>query len=392
MTGLDTHRIARGKELDRHGLFADVGAHHTAESLHEHALRRRRCQVHHDRGAGLVPAFGQQVRVAQHVDVTAGELTKDLVELADRRLPGDGGGIGATCLHLIGQGVCLCNGRRVRNAGQPKRAKVLDPDIGAGLVPERAIERTPKARLVEVPADADDVRQVDGTLDTQAPQRRKNAAFDRLEPVERRGNGTEHLLDVAGCGGRGRGEPGERGFGGTVEEPARLLAECGVRLVADDQAKAVPLDLVRVAQTGLVRRDRDPVTPGGRWPVHVVGHTGEVTHQRGCGLVGQVATRYKYERRHVERCRKRAERDRLARSGRRVDPRPRCAQMQMGRKLIERFELMFAQRHPRPGSHRIGERQPECISSRVSRDGGRFCHAPNENSRAPLQRAVPGGV
>ena len=51
---------------------------------------------------------------------------------------------------------------------------------------------------------------------------------------------------------------------------------------------------------------------------------------------------------------------------------------------------MLAQRHARPGSCRIGKRLPQCIGSRVRRDGGRFCHAANETSRAPLQRAVPG--
>ena len=71
VAGLHAHRVAGGQELDRHGLLALGGAHDAPEPLHEHALGRGGREVHHHRGARLVPALGEQVRVAEHVDLAA---------------------------------------------------------------------------------------------------------------------------------------------------------------------------------------------------------------------------------------------------------------------------------------------------------------------------------
>ena len=258
---------------------------------------------------------------------------------------------------------------------RPSGPKVLGPDVGAGLVPQRPVQRAPEARLVEVAAHPHDVREVDGTLDAEAAKRSEDAALDRLEPVEGRGHRAEHLLHVAGGGGGRRGEAGERRVLRPVEQPPGLRAERGVRLVADDQADAVPLHRVLVAKARLVGRDRHAMATRGLRPVEVVGDAGEVADERGGGLVGEIAAGHEDQRRHVEGRRERAEGDRLARSRRRVDPGAARAHVEVRRELVERLELVLAQRDSRPGGSGVGEGRPECVGSRVGRDGCRFGHA-----------------
>ncbi len=330
--------------------------------------------MHHHGRAGLVPALGQQVGVAQHVDVALAELREDLAEFLQRRLTGDGSRADVVGAQLVCERVRLRDGGGVGDTSQSERSEVLHPDIRARLVPQRAVEGAPKARLVEVATHPNDVRQVDGTFDAQAAKRSQDAALDRLQAVQCRGDRAEHLLDMAG-GGRRRGrETHEDRVLGAIEQRPGLRAQGSVGLVADHEADVLPVHVRLVAKTRLIGGDRDARRAGGAGPVHVVRNAREVPHDGGRGLVGQVAPWNQHHRGDVERRGERAERDRLARAGRRVHPGARRAHCQMCGQLVEGLELMLAQGHARPRRCGVLEGNSQCFDSRTRRDGG-FAHS-----------------
>ena len=81
---LVVRRALRDEVDDDARLLARVQAHDPADALLVDALRRGRREVHADRRARRVPAFGEQLRVDQHVDLAAlvgGERLRE----ADRR-------------------------------------------------------------------------------------------------------------------------------------------------------------------------------------------------------------------------------------------------------------------------------------------------------------------
>jgi hypothetical protein len=242
-------------------LLARVPPRHAADPLLVDAARGGRREVHADRRPRRVPALGEQHRVAEDVDLTALEGGEDLVELALRRLAGDRAGVDPGVAEGGGDVVRVLDAGGVDDARHPAEARSVE--VGDGDVERRLVEKLRQLLLVEVLVHLTLAkrhlgdRAHSGTRrDADAAKRRDHPSAGGLGEVEAGGLRREEVGDVARDQGAGGGHADEDRLLPVANAGARLLAERGVRLVADDDRVGVG-DLARVAHEPLVGLDRD---------------------------------------------------------------------------------------------------------------------------------------
>ena len=128
----------------------------------------------HDRRARRVPAFGEQHRVDEHVDLAALVRRERLGELHGRRAPADRLGLQAGGAELLREVVRVVDAGRVDDAGQ--RVEAVAVERRGGLVQRLVVEDLRQLALVEVAAD--DRHGVDrgGGRHAQVAQRRDQPA------------------------------------------------------------------------------------------------------------------------------------------------------------------------------------------------------------------------
>ena len=255
-------RRGRVHEVDDDaGLLARVAARDAADALLVDALGGRRRQVHADRGARRVPALGEQLRVHQHVDLAALVGGEDARQLALGRLARHALRLHARVLEGLGHVVGVLHAGGVDDAGQVLEAHAVE--VGHRRVERALVEQRGQLFLVEVLVDLalaqrhlGDRAHAHARRDAHAAQRRDHAAAGGLRQVEARGLGGEEVGDVAGDQRAGGGHADEDRALPGADRGAGLLAERGVRLVADDDRVGVR-DVAGVADEPLVGLDRD---------------------------------------------------------------------------------------------------------------------------------------
>ena len=243
------------------GLLARGAAGDAADALLVDAPRGGRGEVHADRRPRRVPALGEQHRVAEHVDLAALERGEDLGQLALRRLAGDRAGVDPGGPERGGDVVGVPHAGGVDDAGNLAEARSVE--VGDRDVEGLLVEQLGQLLLVEVLVHLAAAQRHLGDRphpgpgrDADAAQRRDHAAARGLGEVEARGLGREEVGDVAGDQRAGRGHADEDRPGQLADAGAGLLAERGVRLVADHDRVGVG-DAVGVADEPLVGLDGD---------------------------------------------------------------------------------------------------------------------------------------
>ena len=257
--------VVRGRRVDEvHDdarFLARVAARDAADPLLVDALRSGRGEVHADGRARRVPALGEQLRVDEHVDLAALVAGEDPRQLALRRLAGNRLRLDARVLERLRDVVRVLDAGRVDDTGQVLEAHAIE--VRHGGVERALVEEGGQLFLVEVlvhlalsQRDVRDRADADPGRDAHAAQRGDHAAPGRLREVEARRLRREEVGHVTGDQ-RARGRHADEDRAEPVaDRGARLLAEGGVRLVADDDRVRVR-DVARVADEPLVGLDRD---------------------------------------------------------------------------------------------------------------------------------------
>ena len=257
--------VVRGRRVhevdDDARLLARVAARDAADALLVDALRGGRREVHADRRARRVPALGEQHRVDEHVDLAALVAGEDARELALRRLARHRLRLDAGVLERLRDVVRVLDAGGVDDSREVLEAHAVE--VGDGGVERPLVEERGQLFLVEVlvhlalaQRHLRDRAHADARRDPDAAQRRDHAAPRGLREVEARRLGREEVGDVAGDQRAGRRHADEDRALPLADRGARLLAEGGVRLVADDDRVRVR-DVARVADEPLVGLDRD---------------------------------------------------------------------------------------------------------------------------------------
>ena len=217
--------------------------------------------MHADRRPRAVPTLGEQLRVAEDVDLAAFEAGEDLGQFALRRLAGDRLGVDPDRAERFGDVLRVLDARGVEDARRFAEARLVE--VGDREVERALVEQRRQLLLVEVLVDLAFAQRHLGDRphpragrDPQAAQRRDDAAARRLGEVEARGLGREEVGDVTGDQRAGRGHADEDGAGPGADAGAGFLAQRGVRLVADHDRVGVG-DFLVVADEPLVGLDRD---------------------------------------------------------------------------------------------------------------------------------------
>ena len=254
---LVVRRALRDEVDDDARFLARVHAHDAADALLVDALRRGRREMHADGRARRVPALGEQLRVDQHVDLAALVGRERLGEPDGRRASRDRLRLDPRRAELLREVVGVVDAGRVDDARRVVEAVAVE--ARGGLVQRLVVERLREDLLVEVAAD--DRHRVDRRdgRHAQAAQRRDQAAARGVlqrQVVDRRGEDVGDLLRDQLLGRRHADvdrlrERADRG--------GRLLAERGVRLVADHELVRVAADRADVPREPRVRLDRQRV-------------------------------------------------------------------------------------------------------------------------------------
>ena len=242
-------------------LLARLAARDAADPLLVDALRGGRREVHADRRARRVPALGEQLRVDQHVDVAALVGGEDPRQLALLGLAGDGLRLQPDVAERLGDVVGVAHAGGVDDARDAVEARLVE--VGHREVERQLVEQLGQHLLVELGVDfaaaqrhLGDRAHARPRRDPHAAQRRDHAAAGGLGEVEARRLRREEVGDVAGDQRARRGHADEHRAGPGADRGRGLLAQRGVRLVADDDRVGVG-DLARVADEPLVGLDRD---------------------------------------------------------------------------------------------------------------------------------------
>ena len=215
--------------------------------------------MHADGRTRGVPPLREQLRVDQDVDLAALVGGERLGQLARRRPAGDGHRLEARCPELLGEVVGVVDTGRVDDSRC--RAEAVAVEARRGLVERDVVEGCGQRALLEVAAD--DRHRVD------RGDRRHAQGAERRDEAAARGVGERQVVD------RGREDVGDllrdqllRRRHADVERlreaPDRgrgLLAERGVRLVADHELVRAARELVAVPGEPGVCLDRDRVGP-----------------------------------------------------------------------------------------------------------------------------------
>ena len=236
------------------GLLLRGAAGHPTDPLLVDASRGGGGEVHADRRPRRVPALGEQHRVAEHVDLATLERGEDLRQLSLRGLAGDCAGVDPGRPERGGDVVGVTHAGRVDDAGdlaEPRAVQVGDGDVEGLLVEELG-----QLLLVEVLVHLASPQRHLGDRphpgpgrDPDAAQRRDHPAPRGLGQVEARGLGGEEVGDVAGDQRAGRGHADEHRLRPAADAGACLLAQGGVRLVADHDRVGVGDAARRCART-----------------------------------------------------------------------------------------------------------------------------------------------
>ena len=238
-----------------------MDAHDPADPLLVDALRRRRREVHDDRRARRVPALGEQHRVDQDVDLAALVGGEDRGELDRRRAPGHGLGLDAGRAEGGREVVGVVDAGRVDD---PRR--VVEPlavERRGRHVQRLVVEGVGEGALLEVAAD--DRHRVDrgDRRHAQAAERRDQAAPRGVGERQVVDRGREDVGDLLRDQLLGRRHADVDRLAQAADRGRGLLAERGVRLVADHELVGGARDLVDVAGEPRVGLDRDRVRPRG---------------------------------------------------------------------------------------------------------------------------------
>ena len=168
-------------------------------------------------------------------------------------------GLEAGSTKLLGEVVGVLDAGRVDDARS--RPESLAVETRRGLVERRVVECCGERALLEVAAD--DRHRVDRSRrrDPQAAQRRDQPSTRGVREGEIVDRGGEDVRDLLRDQLLGRGHADVDRLAEGADRRARLLAEGGVRLVADHELVGAPRDLVGVAGEPGVGLDRDRVVP-----------------------------------------------------------------------------------------------------------------------------------
>ena len=227
-------RRALGHEVDDDPrLLARMDAHDPPDPLLVDALRGGRREVHDDGRARRVPALGEQHRVDQHVDLAALVGGQDRGELDGRRAARDRLRLEPRSPERRREVVGVVDPGGVDDARRV--AEALAVERRRGHVQRVVVEGGGKRALVEVAAD--DRHRVDrrDRRDAQAAKRRDQAAPRRVGQRQIVDRGGEDVRDLLRDQLLGRGHADVDRLAEAADRAGGLLAERGVRLVADHE-------------------------------------------------------------------------------------------------------------------------------------------------------------
>ena len=254
---LVVRRRLRHEVDDDAGLLARVDAHDPADPLLVDAARRRRREVHADGRARRVPALGEQLRVHEHVDLAALVRRERLREARRRRAAGDGLGLEPGGAELLREVVGVVDAGRVHDPG--RGAEAVAVEARCGLVQGLVVEGGGEGALLEVAADDRDRVDRGRGRDAHAAERRDEAAARGVAEREVVDRGGEDVRDLLRDQLLGRRHADVERLVERADRGARLLAEGGVRLVAEDEVVRLAIELRAVAGEPGVGLDRDRV-------------------------------------------------------------------------------------------------------------------------------------
>jgi hypothetical protein len=252
---LVVRRPLRHEVDDDAGLLARMEPHDPTDPLLVDAARRGRGEMHADRRARRVPALGEQLRVDQDVDLAALVAGERLGEAHRRRTSGDGLRLQARGAELLREVVRMVDTGRVDDARRVVEAVAVE--ARRRLVQCPVVEGPGEDLLIEVAAD--DRHRVDRRhrRDAQVAERRDQAAAGGILQRQVVHRGGEDVGDLLRDQLLGRGHPDEDRLRERADRRRRLLAERGVRLVADDELVRVAVDRLDVSCEPRVRLDRE---------------------------------------------------------------------------------------------------------------------------------------
>ncbi len=249
-----------GNEVDHDsGLLARVDAHDAADPLLVHAAGSRGREVHAHRGARRVPAFGEELRVDQDVDLAALVGGERLGESRGWRLPGDRLRLQPGGAELLREVVRVLDTGGVDDSG--RGAEALAVEARRGLVQGLVVERGRQCPLLEVAAD--DRNRVDRGRGrhAHAAERSDEAAPGSVGEREIVHRGREDVRDLLGDELLGRRHADVERLVERADRGARLLSERRMGLVAEDEVVHGGVELAAVAREPGVGLDRDRVLP-----------------------------------------------------------------------------------------------------------------------------------
>jgi hypothetical protein len=253
---------ARVDEVDDEPrLLARVAARDAADALLVDALGRGRREVEADRRARRVPALGEQLRVDEDVDVAALVVGEDLGQLALGRLAETPCALMPSSRKASARFYAWRTPGGVDHARHAVEARLVE--VRRREVERQLVEQLGQHLLVELGVDLaaaqrhlGDRAHARARRDAHAAQRRDDAAARGLREVEARGLRREEVGDVPRDERAGRRHADEDRAGPLADRRGGLLAQRGVRLVADDD-RVGRGDVAGVAHEPLVGLDRD---------------------------------------------------------------------------------------------------------------------------------------
>ncbi|OLE01689.1 MAG: hypothetical protein AUG91_00650 [Actinobacteria bacterium 13_1_20CM_4_69_9] len=252
-----------GNEVDDDaGLLARMRAHDPPDALLVDAPRSGRRKVHAHGRTRRVPAFREQHRVDEDVDLAAFVRRQRLGELDGRSPAGHGLRREPRRAELLREVVRVLDASRIDDAGCVVEAVAVE--ARGRLVQRLVVEGLGKDLLVEVAADDRDLVDRRHRRDAQAAQRRDQPASRSVLQRQVVDGGREDVGHLLGDQLLGRRHADVDGLGERADRARRLLSERGVRLVADHELIRVPRERGLVAREPRVRLDRERVAAAQR--------------------------------------------------------------------------------------------------------------------------------
>jgi hypothetical protein len=239
------------------GLLARVDAHDPPDSLLVDAPTGRRREVHADGRARRVPALGEELGVDEHVDLASLVGRKRLGELERRRASADRLGLEPGGAELTREVVGVLHPRGVDDPGG-----VVEPvavEARGCLVDQLVVEDLGQDLLVVVAADDRHRRDGCGRPHTKTANRRYQAPTGGVAERELVDRGREDVGDLLGDQLLGRRHADVDRLREAADGRARLLAQGGMRLVADDELVGGAAERADVPREPRVGLDRDRI-------------------------------------------------------------------------------------------------------------------------------------